>query len=375
MKHFILIFWAICLLADYPGLAFAEDKTVTTSGSSDVSLEDAIRQAQRLAVEEAVGVFIQSKTEMENYILQKDKIISRTQGYVTRYDVLTQTEKNGVFEVQIQATVSLDKIKDDLLAMKILLESMQRPKLMILIAEEYKSMDDLNMQIAGTELSRLLAEKGFELVDKAQTEAVMDKEQKRLALAGNPQAASSLGLQYGAQYVVIGKAVAQDAGETVPGTGLRSIQTSLQLQVIQTQTAVVLGSVIKTGVSAHLSPLTGSTLAFMQASQKAIDEYLVDTITNSFQDFLNNGAPIKLHLTGIDSFSAYKSVAPAIENLPQISSSKKEGWNKEGGLLVFDLRFKGTSEELAFLLDGMVINMRKLTVTDFGPERLNCTYQ
>lgn len=373
MKKLLIFIVGIAAFMVAP--VFAEDRTVVVSGSSAISHEDAVRQAQRLAVEEAVGVFVQSKTEVENFLLKKDKIISRSKGYITRFSVLEEKKSGDEFMVRIEATVSLDKIKDDLIAMKILLESMERPKLMVLIEEDYKNMDDIGMLIAGTELNSLLGQKGFDLVDKAQLEAAKNIDQQQQALAGNDAAAASLGLHFGAQYVIVGKAVAQDAGEAFPGSGLKSIQVSLQLKVIQSQTASILGSIVKTGVSAHMSPLTGATLAFQGAVKKAVDEYLVDAITNSFQDFLNNGSPLKLHITGVGSFRQYKDVANAVENLTRVVSSKKDGWNKAGGLLKLDLLFKGTSEELAEMLDGMALGDKKLMVVDLAPERVNCSFQ
>jgi hypothetical protein len=56
----------------------------------------------------------------------------------------------------------------------------------------------------------------------------------------------------------------------------------------------------------------------------------------------------------------------------KIVSSKKEVWNKTGGLLVLDLRFKGTSEELAELLDGLNVGKNSLEVVDFAPDRVEC---
>jgi hypothetical protein len=355
-----------------PVAATAEDKTVTTEGSSSISRAEAVRQAQRAAVEEGVGVFIQSESEMQNFVLKKDKIISRTQGYIKRFDVIKESAEGGEYIVTIRATVSLDKIKDDLMAMKILLDSMERPKIMILVSEDYKSMDHLGMELAGTELSALMGAKGFDLVDKAQVEAARSKDQSRQALSGNDAAARSLGLRFGAQYVIVGKAVTQDAGEAVPDTGLKSIQASLQARVIQTQTGAVLGSVIKNGVSAHISPLTGATTALKQAVKLAVDEYLVNAITNSFQDFLNNGAPIKLHITGVGNYRGSKAVSAAVENMNRVVSSKKEGWNKAGGILVLDLRFKGTSDELAELLDGQQVGSQQMEVVDVAPERVDC---
>ena len=146
----------------------------------------------------------------------------------------------------------------------------------------------------------------------------------------------------------------------------------MQLKILQTQSGLVLGSVVKNGIAAHISPLTGATKALQTAARKAVDEYAVDAITDSFQDYLNNGAPLKLYVTGVDSFKHYKKVAAAVDMLDRVMSSKKEGWNKAGGVLILDLRFKGTSEELAEMLDGMDLEGNPLEVVDFAPDRVDC---
>ncbi len=375
MRTIIRIATVMILLFFTAESAFSTEKKVITEGISVTSKADAIRQAQRAAVEEGVGVFIHSETESSNYVLQKDKILAKTSGYVTSYKIVEESSKQNDFFVKIEATVSLDKIKDDLMAMKILLESMERPKLMVLVEEDYIDMKKPNMRIAETELNSQLAAKGFELVDKAQVEEVKEQNKARQALAGNLDAASSLGLMFGAQYVIIGKAVAQDVGEAIAGTGMRSVQASLQLKVIQSQSGILLGSVVKNGVAAHISPLTGATVAIKNTVGKATDGYLVDTITNSFQDYLNNGTPLKLHISGVKSFPQYKTITEEIETIKTIVSSKKEGWNKAGGLLVLDLRFKGTSEELAEQIDGRKFGKNKIEVVDFAPDRVDCSFR
>lgn len=352
----------------------AAEKTVEADGLSVISKGDAIRQAQRAAVEQAVGVFIRSQTEVENFEVKKDKIMSRTQGYVTSFTVLKAETTPDDFTVRISAVISLDKIKDDLMAMRILLESMERPKVMILIEEQYVGMDDIGMRLAETEITSLIGAKGFDLVDQAQVEKVKSLDQARQALAGNIAAAQSLGLSLGAQYVILGKAVVQDIGEAFPGTGMKSLQAGMQLKILQTQSGLILGSVVKNGIAAHISPLTGATKALRISAQKAVDEYVVDAITNSFQDYLNNGAPLKLHMTGIGTFRQYKTAADAVDILDRVVSSKKEGWNRAGGILVLDLRFKGTSEELAEMLDGMELGENHLEVVDFAPDRVDCSF-
>ena len=351
---------------------FATEKIVETEGSSPISRADAIRQAQRAAVEQTVGVFIHSETEISNFVLKKEEILSRSQGYVIDYAVLKEQKKYEAFTIRIRATVSMDSIKNDLIAMKILLESLKRPKLMVLIEEDYIDMTRPQMRIAETETNALLAAKGFELVDQAQLKRIEAQNQARQALAGNIAAASRLGLLFGAQYVIVGKAVTQDVGEAFAGTGLRSLQSSIQLKVVQSQSGLVLGSVVKNGVAAHISPITGATQSLKGAVKKACDEYLIDTITTSFQDYLNNGTPVKLYVTGVSSFRQYKRIAAAVESIEPVVSSKKEGWNKAGGLLILDLRFKGTSDELAEHLDGQTLGDHLLEVVDLAPDRVDC---
>ncbi len=362
--------WIICLLAS--SMAWAATEEVETVGESARSMAEAVRQAQRAAVEEGVGVFIQSETEMENFILKKDKIFSRAEGYVTRFTILEKKKVGDIHHVRIRAVVSLDKIKDDLIAMKILLESMERPKLMILVEEHHGDLNNLDMGMAAAEISGLLIEKGFEVVDQSLLKQAGAFARARQALAGDLNAAGSLGLQFDSQYVVVGKAVVRDAGEAYAGSGFRSLHASLQLKVIQSQTGLVLGSTVKSAVAAHVSVVSGAAEALKKASFKVVDEYLVDAVTHSFQEFLNNGVPLKLHITGVASFREYKKVNASVGSIPEVVSSKKEGWNKSGAILLLDLRFKGTSEGLADILDGRKIGGKELEVTDFAPERVDC---
>ncbi len=362
---------ALVLCLAGPG-AGAGERSLEAFGSSSISREDAVRQAQRAAVEQGVGVFIQSETEVRNFQLKKDQIFSRTQGYVTRFSVIAEEKAGDVHQVKILATVSLDRIKDDLVAMKILLESMQRPKLMVLVGEGQQGAESAGAGTAGAEISHLLLSKGFELVDQAQMKAIAVQSETRRALEGDVNAAQGLGLHFDSQYVVVGKAEVRDAGEAFAGTGLRSMQASIQVRVIQTQTGMVLGSAVKTGTAAHISPLTGGTLALKKAAEAVVDGYLADALSESFQDFLNNGAPLKLQIAGVADFRGYQQVADSIAGIERVVSSKKEGWNKAGGLVLLDLRFQGSSEELAERLDGLRVGDRTLEVVDFAPERLDC---
>lgn len=358
--------------ADHPPDS-PDTKTVEAEGMSFISRADAIRQAQRAAVEQAMGVFVQSLTEVEDYEVKKESIFSRSEGYITRYRVIKELAADDQYIVGIRAQVSLSKIKDDLVAMKILLDSMDRPTVMVLMEEHYPESIPADMALAETEMVRYLKERGFDLVDPAQIERIQSVNAAKSALAGNPDAAKQLGLRMGAQYVIAGKAAVDDIGEAYAGSGLRSLQATIQARVIQTQTGLILGSTVKSGAAAHAGPLAGASMALSKAARKAGDEYLVDTITDSFQDFLNNGIPIQVYVNHVTTFRESTAITDRLSELDGAADVKKEGWSQAGGLLILNVLFKGTSETLARTLDGVTVSGRSLEVVDVAASRVECT--
>jgi hypothetical protein len=360
----------LCLAATPARTADIEEMVV--EASSPISLDDARRQALRQAVEQVAGVMLHSETEVRNFAVHKDAILQRTDGYVASYDTLnSRRSQAGLYQVKLAVRVSREPLKNDLMAMEILLENLERPRLMVLVEEDGSAAGLRNMRLAQTEINALLVDKGFDLVDQETLQAARRRGQARKALAGDLDAAKALGAQAGAQYVILGKAQAADAGEAVPGTGMRSMHANLQLKIVNTQNGELLGAVAEKGVAAHVSGSTGASLALRKAAAKAVDGYVSETIMRSFQDQLNNGIPITLHARGVDAFADYKRLAGSIESLDRTVSCAKRSWSKAGGLLVLDLRFRGTSEELAMILDGAKLGPRRVVIEDFAPNRLD----
>lgn len=100
-KIFILLM--ICLLM--PFTVFAKTVTVTGMGGSE---KTALKDAMRLAIESALGAYIDSQTITENYSVIKDRINSHSEGYITKYDIVEKTKENGIYRVTIKADVRDD---------------------------------------------------------------------------------------------------------------------------------------------------------------------------------------------------------------------------------------------------------------------------
>ena len=87
------------------------DKVVTlvTSGTGTTK-EEATKNALRNAIEQAFGTFVSSNTEVLNDELIKDEIATVSTGNVKSYKELSVNQNNGIYDVSVQAVVSIDQL-------------------------------------------------------------------------------------------------------------------------------------------------------------------------------------------------------------------------------------------------------------------------
>ena len=108
-----------CLVASVAMAAGAPPEFVTqevtgeaaiVDNNRDKAFEDAKNAALREAVEQVVGVLVSSTTLTANNQLVSDKILSRSDGYVRKYDILEKKEEKGVAKVTVRAQVGSGQI-------------------------------------------------------------------------------------------------------------------------------------------------------------------------------------------------------------------------------------------------------------------------
>ena len=111
MKRFAFAFLCLCLL-NIP--AWATTTQVSSRGEGD-SRELAIRAAQRSAVEQGLGVALQSETYIKDFVLQSDSVVVVSSGVVTSFDVISEsTAADGMWSVEILAVVDSDRLQGNI---------------------------------------------------------------------------------------------------------------------------------------------------------------------------------------------------------------------------------------------------------------------
>ena len=234
-----------------------ETKTITVkgiaAGAEPRHRDDAIMDAQRKAIEQGVGTFIQSQTEVEDYAVIYDKIISNTKGYISEYKIVDEGIENrddprrARTWVKIQAVVKLGNLKDDWQALAFLIKKKGNPKIMVVIRDKINGKADKNRGVdrATVEFESFLQSKNIRPVDKATMEENKLNDIKAASLEGNLSKVAALGKEYRANLVVIGYADSSLRERTEPYKGAGYwyfYRGSMVVKVVRTDDAQIIFS-------------------------------------------------------------------------------------------------------------------------------------
>ncbi len=160
----------------------------------DIARDQAIKDALRKAVEQAVGSFISSETVVENYQVISDRIYSKAEGYIADYKVLREKVEGDLYRVLISAKVKMGDIKDDLKAIGILVEYMGRPRIAVLLED-----DDIR-----TAIEEHLVNLGFPVVDFETIAKNTQKDKLKAVFDGDEDLAKEIALRNGAEIFIMG---------------------------------------------------------------------------------------------------------------------------------------------------------------------------
>jgi hypothetical protein len=110
------------------GLSFFEP------GREVVAREKALDEAKRMAIEKAMGTVIESRTIVENFQVVKDEIFSRSSGYLKDIQIISEKKSDlGTYEVEIEATVEVAVLVDDIDRFQNLLKWQKNPRVKIIL--------------------------------------------------------------------------------------------------------------------------------------------------------------------------------------------------------------------------------------------------
>ncbi len=363
MKRCLFIVVSILLVAVSVSASVSGDTEVVVEGCGS-TMNAALLDAKRAAVEQGVGTVLVSQTEIENFTLKKDLVLTKTSGAVRRYEKLGTRKEGDDQCVTIRAVVSLDDIRADLMALHILLESMQRPRMLVL-------MEGDNAKAAESEIVDYLTSKDFDVVSPAMVATLhrYKQEQIRKAIAGDPVVAARIGADNGAEYILIGQVKANpQKNNLLSGSGMYSAQAQISARVYDCSNSRIITAKNARSAMAHLSQEAALQGAVLKAAKRLMDRKLFETIVTSFQNQVNNGYTLDVTVRGLGSYSQQKQLLEMLRGLDGVRSANKRRF--ASGELQCDVVYQGNVDSFCEAVDGKKLADGKLAVTTVVGKRI-----
>jgi hypothetical protein len=302
-----------------------ESRTVTAEGvaaiqgdARDSARDAALEDAQKRAVEQAIVILIDSQTQVENYQLIGDKILSHPKGYIKHYNIAGETIDSGLLRVRINAEVALGRLSDDLSDIGIHSGRMHKPRTMVMVAEQnigrgvyawwlgaHGEQAD-NSVVENTFMDKFTKE-GFEFIDH-ETAA------KEIKVTGASRIndlsvaqARTLASQTDAEVVIIGKAIAKRSGEI--GGGMTSAQADLSARAVRIDTGQVISTATTHAAAVHISEIAAGNEALKKASNQAADE-MIEKILAVYAKETGGIRSVNITIMGLNKtqFAKFKDV-------------------------------------------------------------------
>jgi hypothetical protein len=381
MRTFVCLFLSIlCLSCVFQDLSFAASEsadlsTTPVNASADgvgviiddntaLARDQAIQDALRLVVEQAAGTMVLSETMVQNYEVLRDQIYSKSQGYIQRYEVTDESIEGNLYKVTIQAAVAKGDLKNDILALGLLMARKNMPRVMIMVAEQTVGMHyysywwgvnagTADLSITENVLMEKLTRKGFHVVDHAVTSKTLEIKDPYKIESLNNDAVRSIGKLYDAEVVIYGKALSKLAG-SVLGTSMKSAQADVSLRVVNTDTGRVIASSTQHAAAVHPNEVTAGADALKIATDAIADKLLQQTVAKWSQD-VDGGSLIRLVVSDIPSYNHLVKFKDMIQKQVRgVNGLYQRDFNT--GTATLDVSVPATSQKLA----------DELVVIDYG---------
>jgi hypothetical protein len=345
--------------------------TVNANGASTYraddlarSREEAVEAARRDAVEQVSGVIISSETEMKNFDLVKDEVLSRTQGYVKSSKILKEGKDGPMYAVTIEAQVSKGAfLKEIDASLEGLYRRVGRPRVMLFIKETQAAGDTSTANAAGLgvtekEIRKILLGQGFTFIDprvvtRAQM-AELDAKGKNV----DTGVITALGRTTKAEIVIVGEARTSFKGEI---SKFSRVQADLSLDVLKTDNGQIMASDVHSALSLHINADTAAINALQKAAQEETPK-LMQQVTYQWLKDKNEGARVELvvrNATFGDLVNLRRSLSNGVRGVKKVTQR-----SFSQGTAMLELETKDSSDRVAEALNDAKFEGFALEIVD-----------
>ncbi|MAO84308.1 MAG: hypothetical protein CMH50_10585 [Myxococcales bacterium] len=385
-KSSLALIAAVGLISS-PALARKKQKVVqvTVSGMAQIidgnepaAKDRALEDAQRQAVEQAMGTMLTSETLMENYQIVSDKVFAKSSGYIRKYSIIDSKPDGKNYKVTIKADVSEGDLANDVDGLRNLLTMKGMPRVFVVVTESVMGQEAFkgsagSADFGAVELAIIerLRSQGFLLVDPDVLSGNVALESVYKSGNVSVSQARNIGKLSGADVVIFGKASVTDNG-AMPGMGrgranpVHVFLGSTNIRAVNTSNGQILAT---SSATAHVpgTSIGGAAPNALKKAGKSSAKQLVGGLTKTWSSESTNGVRITLTITGV-KFRDVRKAKAMLSNMRGVKSVKKRSFSGKKRRVKFDVHVKTSADNFANVLDGKKLGRRALEVTELRGE-------
>lgn len=309
----------------------------------------ALKAAMRAAIEKAVGVYVQSETEVQNWQLKKDQIISHTEAFITDYEILDKFRTGTIWTIRIMATVSNKKLLDELQELQILQKQLNNPKILVYYDKSGEKYEERYTQQAINSINEYLVTYRYEVVDLGHIEELLREDNALSRYIEGKDLVFELARRMKADVYITVAVVLEN---TRYSGGRQYSKAKATIKAFDASTAKLLATRTDYGPEQSFSrESTGYDAGIDMAVKEAIP-YVIEQIQGFWKLEISKGTQFKLFVTGI-AFPDQMKFTQALQNI--VNEVKQEGSGENS--VEYTVWYFGTNEELVMTLYSVVPTM------------------
>jgi hypothetical protein len=313
----------------------AGDEIVEAEGMAPYKSDDlpgtkaaALAAAERSAVEKVVGVYVDARTRVDKAVSIEDRILTNAQGYVKKYEILSEGRSGDWYKMRIRALVATGQIHERLDSLGLLRQpSVGNPRVALLL-QEWIGEKNVTGGEASRAMTQGLLDRGFQVVELP---ASIDRSEDPTEIAKTMSRGQ-------AELLVAGLARAQSLGYGQKAFGgLSSYRASISCRVLEVGTGEVLTTVSETASGLEGTPDIAAGKALAQVGQMGA----VDMADLPRQ--LADRAHVSINISGITSFDALGNFEKSLSADPGVKDLYLRSFDQAVGQASLDAHIQGVS--------------------------------
>jgi hypothetical protein len=324
-------------------------------GAIDIARDKAIENAQRNAVEEKVGVMITSVSEVENYQLKLDQILSESKGFINSYKVISEKRQGKNYKVTIEADIGVGKLRDRMSAVDLIMLRKSKPRLMFIFSDR-----DQKDAIAEAAMARYFLAQGFKVIDADSAKKIKGYEQLR-NLTSDRTGIKKIAHRYGAEIIILGKVEVVTKSFKMGDVEISGNEVMVSGKVINGDT----GEVIATDSKVRKGEVKVTTEEVAKELAKGMKEGILERWSSE----LTNVATVTLEVSGLKS---YRELSRFKELLSAEAKGVKHVLQRSyrGGEVELDVEIRGNTQSLADDIAAITMNGRKIKIVNITQNKI-----